>query len=392
MREQLSKMSSRVALRTGAAAVAVAALFAGSLLTAAAANAAVAAQPSRGAVAVSAASADQASAVLKSGQTLKSGEERRSPNGQNQLRMQTDGNLVFVNPAKEVLFHTATAPNPGAVATMRTDGSLVVTKDGKVLFSTGSQGENAALHVQDDKNLTIRTPDGKVVWALSDVRREKSVLRSGQTLKSGEERRSPNGKIQLRAQTDGNIVLVNPAKEVLFHTATAPNPGAVATMRTDGNFVVTKDGKVLFSTGSQGEDVALHVQDDENLTIRTPDGKVVWALSDVRREKSVLRSGQTLKSGEERRSPNGKIQLRAQTDGNIVLVNPAKEVLFHTATAPNPGAVATMRTDGNFVVTKDGKVLFSTGTQGEDVALHVQDDENLTLRTADGKVVWASRP
>jgi hypothetical protein len=158
-------MSSRVALRTGAAAVAVAALFAGSLLTAAVANAAVAAEPSRGAVAVSAASADQASAVLKSGQTLKSGEERRSPNGQNQLRMQTDGNLVLVNPAKEVLFHTATAPNPGAVATMRTDGSLVVVKDGKVLYSTGSQGENAALHVQDDRNLTIRTPDGKVVWA-----------------------------------------------------------------------------------------------------------------------------------------------------------------------------------------------------------------------------------
>jgi GTPase involved in cell partitioning and DNA repair len=153
----------------------------------------------------------------------------------------------------------------------------VVTKDSRVLFSTGSQGENADLHVQDDGNLTIRTPDGTVVWALSDVRREKSVLRSGQTLKSGEERRSLNGKIQLRMQGDGNLVLVNPAKEVLFHTATAPNAGAVATMRTDGSLVVTKDSRVLFSTGSQGENADLHVQDDGNLTIRTPDGTVVWA-------------------------------------------------------------------------------------------------------------------
>lgn len=55
------------------------------------------------------------------------------------------------------------------------------------------------------------------------------------------------------------------------------------------------------------------------------------------------------------------------------------------------GVVATIQTDGNLTVTKNGKALFRTGTQGKDVTLHVQDDENLTLRTPDGKVLWARR-
>jgi sugar lactone lactonase YvrE len=81
------------------------------------------------------------------------------------LRMQEDGNLVLTNAAGKVLWHAGTAPNAGAVATMQTDGNLTVTKNGKALFDTGTQGKNVTLHVQDDENLTLRTPDGKVLWA-----------------------------------------------------------------------------------------------------------------------------------------------------------------------------------------------------------------------------------
>jgi hypothetical protein len=176
-----------------------------------------------------------------------------------------------------------------------------------------------------------------------------------------------------------------------FHTGTAPNEGAVATMQTDANFTVMKNGKALFRTGTTGTGVNVHIQNDGNLTARTPDGKVLWALSDVNQSKAELRTGQALKGGEERTSFNGKNTLRMQKDGNLVLINDAGKVLFHTGTAPNEGAVATMQADGNLTVTKNGKALFHTGTTGKNVTLHVQDDENLTLRTPDGKVLWARR-
>jgi len=268
----MSVTSRRVALRAGAAAAATAAVFAGSFLTTA--NTAVADQPSR---AASAAAAAATSGVLESGKKLEGGQEIESANGEFTLRMQTDGNLVFLDDKGEVKFHTGTAPNAGAVATMQADGNFTVTKNGKALFHTGTQGTGVRMHIQNDGNLTVRTPDGKVLWALNDVNQSKAEVRTGQTLKGGEERTSFNGKNTLRMQADGNLVLINTAGKVLFHTGTAPNAGAVATMQADGNFTVTKNGKALFSTGTQGKNVTLHVQDDENLTLRTPDGKVLWA-------------------------------------------------------------------------------------------------------------------
>ncbi len=155
---QMSMTSRRVALRAGVAAVATAAVFAGSFLTTA--NTAVADQPSR---AGSAAAAAATSGVLESGKKLEGGQEIESADGEFTLRMQADGNLVLINTAGKVLFHMA--PNAGAVATMQADGNLTVTKNGKALFSTGTQGKNVTLRVQDDENLTLRTPDGKVLWA-----------------------------------------------------------------------------------------------------------------------------------------------------------------------------------------------------------------------------------
>jgi hypothetical protein len=270
---QMSITSRYFAVRAGVGAVATAAVFAGSLL---AATTAVADEPSRAAGAVSAVRT-AAGAALKSGEKLEGGQEVESANGRFTLRMQTDGNLVFLDDKGKVLFHTGTAPNEGAVATMQGDGNFTVTKNGKALFHTGTQGSGVNMHVQNDGNLTVRTPDGKVLWALNDVNQAKAELRTGQTLKGGEERKSFNGKNTLRMQLDGNVVLTNAAGKVLWHTGTAPNAGAVATMQGDGNFTVTKNGKALFHTGTQGQNVTLHVQDDENLTLRTPDGKVLWA-------------------------------------------------------------------------------------------------------------------
>jgi hypothetical protein len=261
--------SRRAALRTGLVAVVTAAALAGS--AAATANAAVAATEN--------APGPVASAMLKSGEKLTGGQKITSANGKFTLRMQEDGNLVFLDDSGDVVWHAGTAPNPGAVTTMQRDGNLtIVSAANKPLWHTGTQGDGATFHVQNDGNLTVRKPSGEVLWALSDENAHKAQLRTGEALRGGEERRSIDGKITLRMQEDGNLVLLDGANKVLWHAGTAPNPGAKATMQRDGNLtIVSAANKPLWHTATQGSELTLHVQNDGNLTVRTPEGKVLWA-------------------------------------------------------------------------------------------------------------------
>jgi hypothetical protein len=270
----MSTTKRRVALRAGLATVAATAVLTGSFLGGASVSAA-SDQPIRPA----AVNAPVASAMLKSGEKLKADQELESANGKFTLRMLQDGNLVLLNDAGDVKWHAGTAPNRGAVATMQRDGNLtIVSAKNKPLWHTATQGAGANLHVQNDGNLTVRMPDGKVLWALSDETASKAQLRPGEALKSGEERRSLDGKITLRMQKDGNLVLLNDAGKVLWHAGTAPNADAKATMQRDGNLtIVSAANKPLWHTATQGSDVTAHVQNDGNLTVRTPDGKVLWA-------------------------------------------------------------------------------------------------------------------
>jgi antitoxin component of MazEF toxin-antitoxin module len=271
----MSTTRRRVALRAGLTTVVTAAVLTGSFL--AGTSAAAADQPTR--ASTGNAPGPVASAMLKSGEKLTSGQKIKSGNGKFTLRMQRDGNLVLLNDTGEVKWHAGTAPNRGAVTTMQRDGNLtIVSAENKPLWHTGTQGTGVNLHVQNDGNLTVRLPDGTVLWALSDEIAGKAQLRPGQALRAGEERHSLDGKITLRMQEDGNLVLLNDAGKVLWHAGTAPNPGAKATMQRDGNLtVVSAANKPLWHTATQGSEVTTHIQNDGNLTVRTRDGKVLWA-------------------------------------------------------------------------------------------------------------------
>ena len=68
-----------------------------------------------------------------------------SPNGQYQLIMQGDGNLVEYGPGGQVIWDAATNGNPGAYATMQGDGNLVVySSAGAALWWSGTNGNAGA--------------------------------------------------------------------------------------------------------------------------------------------------------------------------------------------------------------------------------------------------------
>src|SRR5262249_45360813 len=62
--------------------------------------------------------------TLTPNQVLTANQSVSSPNGQYQLVMQGDGNLVEYGPGGQVIWHAATNGNPGARAIMQGDGNL----------------------------------------------------------------------------------------------------------------------------------------------------------------------------------------------------------------------------------------------------------------------------
>lgn len=99
--------------------------------------------------------------LLDAGSSLKAGQTVRSANGQYELKMQEDGNLVLRDLANnKVLWASGTAGSGAQSATMQADGNLVITKGDGTSWSSQTGGKAGSfLKVQDDGNVVIYTPD-----------------------------------------------------------------------------------------------------------------------------------------------------------------------------------------------------------------------------------------
>jgi hypothetical protein len=111
-----------------------------------------------------------------------------------QLTMQTNGDVVAVDPTGRASWHTATA-SPGAL-----------------------------LKIQDDGNLVVYRGDGTPVWASYSspgTRIHRSELRSTEVLYVSLALTSPHGAYTLVTQEDGNLVEYGPAER-----SGAPTPAS----------------------------------------------------------------------------------------------------------------------------------------------------------------------
>jgi hypothetical protein len=96
-------------------------------------------------------------------------------------------------------------------------------------------------------------------------------------------------------------------------------------------------------------------------------------------------------------SPDGRLRLSMQTDGNLVLYFQPfgafmwKEAIWASNTAGHPGAWAIMQDDGNFVVyDANDSALWATATNPNGSFIAVQNDGNLVVYDAGGSAHWAS--
>jgi hypothetical protein len=91
--------------------------------------------------------------LIASGETLSPGDRRSSPQGQYELVMQDDGNLVLYN-LVPIWASDTIAPNTRAV--MQSDGNFVVYSGEQSIWATGTEGHpRAEVKVQDDGNLVL---------------------------------------------------------------------------------------------------------------------------------------------------------------------------------------------------------------------------------------------
>lgn len=212
---------------------------------------------------------------LNAGQALSPGQYLDSPNGQYELVMQSDGNLVLYVVGQRPLWDTSTWGHPGAYAVMQSDGNLVVYGTGGALWASGTSGNpGAGLDVQSDANVVVYSNYGRPLW---DSGRVNNELIPGGSLQDGWMLISPNRQYELAMQLDGNLVLYRIGQGALWSAGTGGHPGAYAVMQGDGNLVVYGSGRALWASGTWGHPGAYtSLQTDGNLVVYGPGG-ALWA-------------------------------------------------------------------------------------------------------------------
>jgi hypothetical protein len=99
--------------------------------------------------------------ILSSRHTLYPGKNITSSNGQYQLILQEDGNLVLYSNGN-ALWSSRTMGKGAKKLVMQRDGNLVLYKDREPVWATNTSGNNGAfLKIQNDGNLVIY----RAVWS-----------------------------------------------------------------------------------------------------------------------------------------------------------------------------------------------------------------------------------
>jgi hypothetical protein len=273
--------------------------------------------------------------TLAAGQQLTAGGCLVSSNQDYELVMQTDGNLVlYYQSQSDPLWDSGTYNDPGAYATMQTDGNFVVySSSGNALWNAGTQGApNASLIVQSDGNVVVygSNPGGSqyAAWATNTDNLRGYELQNGQALEPGQYLESQNGEYGVEMGAGGVLVL--------FTTAVGNSQGNFrCPMWSEPAITGAKPISYQYNTVNpiNGSNVAV--------------GAYPY-------------TGQAATE-----TPVANSYLTMQSDGNLVMyaVGTTPDDSWASGTTANPGAYAELQNDGNFVVySASGMALWTSYT------------------------------
>lgn len=218
--------------------------------------------------------------TVPAGATLWPGDSVTSNNGQFQLVMQGDGNLVEYGIGRKVLWSSNTSGKPGAFAQIRANGTLAIVCNNVRIALWGGAGQvGRNFGVRPDGTMRmINTANHSVVEfpTYQDSVAAGNVILPGTVLRSD---RTNSRTLTMRA--DGVLVQAVDGKQV-WASKTAGNKNAYAAVQPDGNFVIYSAArKALWATGTPGGPGQLLVQVDGNVVLYGKKDTRVWSTRAV---------------------------------------------------------------------------------------------------------------
>jgi len=218
--------------------------------------------------------------TVPAGATLWPGDSVTSNNGQFQLVMQGDGNLVEYGIGRKVLWSSNTSGKPGAFAQVRANGTLAIVHNNVRVALWGGAGQvGRNFGVRPDGTMRmINTANRSVVEfpTYQDTVGAGNVILPGTVLRSD---RTNSRTLTMRA--DGVLVQSVDGKQI-WASKTGGNKNAYASVQPDGNFVIYSAArKALWATGTPGGPGQLLVQVDGNVVLYGKKDTRVWSTRAV---------------------------------------------------------------------------------------------------------------
>jgi len=254
-----TKLRAAVALAATAATIATGA----ALLAAAPANAAT----------TGTAASTQAAAIsdtLLPGQKLLPGQYIRSKSGVYGLAMTKYGTLGVSQRGVGSLLWSASF-RPGVVAVMGTGGTLNIIYGRTQIASIGAKSAGAKLVLPNTGNLEIVNTRGKAIWnrhMIIDILTPGFKILPVDAFGGGVTLYSPNHLYTLVMRTDGDLVLLQNGKTILWRTGTAGHPGSSAWIQSDGAFeTINRDGDSVWRWESRRPGTVVQLRDDGRLQL-----------------------------------------------------------------------------------------------------------------------------
>ena len=329
--------------------------------------------------------------TLAAGEVLAVGHSLVSTNGAFRAVVQGDGNFVVYG-QQGPRWSTGTSGGAAQLA-MQRDGNVVLYAGGGARWWTGTSGADGRLVMQGDGNLVLYFGNA-AAWSIATgiipVRPTgPAELPAGQSLSTGQQLVSPDGRFVAALQSDGNFVLYGPGNRALFSSGTGGTGNARLVMQTDGNLVLYGATGARWQTATSGSGGLLALQNDGNLVVYAG-GRAGWSratgpIPQPTPTRSSLNAGETLRAGEQLTA--GPFKAVVQTDGNFVIYDGGRAT-FSTGTGGNANAVLAMQSDGNLVLYGNGGPRWQTGTRGAAAKLVLQGDGNLVIY-AGGRATWS---
>jgi len=206
-----------------------------------------------------------------------------STNGLYYLTLQNDSNLVLYRVTGQPLWATNTPGSGASQLVIRYDYSLTLSDNfGRIVWVANQKRGTGMprLEVLDDGNLVFIDGRRDILWESGTSQRFGDTLNENQRMKGNEKLISNNGRYSAIMQADGNFVVYGGTRLWASNTF-ALNSTCYLTLQSDGNLVLYDAfNKALWASGTNGRrhhshqghhhhhhPLRLVMQDDGNLVL-----------------------------------------------------------------------------------------------------------------------------